>query len=335
MTRELNEEGKFMIEYDGRTFVMTRTVIQIARCFNYFYLAELCKLTVEEMMGKIAAPLLKCIEYDQWHMALPAPYKTKNHVDLDLKPLSGSEWLFVPSVSVKTVHSKEKENMKLTWCTSSEANKQYRPITTATIQLSTILHQWLSTDIRDYQPDSAMFQTLKSVEKIRQQQQAIIETRQLQAIFHSTNNNNNNNNNNNTKTIKNIKTSTTTTRSSKKASTEKAFPCTENNKRKRVYFHYNHVLKKSKLLEEKERILPLPSQQPDHNLHLLASQATQMRGLPISPSIAPSSPTPFLLQPIDNQTKQPPLRLPSIQSMLSELSIPIGGRNMDSCRITP
>jgi hypothetical protein len=102
---------------DGRTFVMTRTVIQIARCFNYFYLAELCKLTVEEMMGKIAAPLLKCIEYDQWHMALPAPYKTKNHVDLDLKPLSGNEWLFVPSVSAKTVHSKEKENMKLTWRT--------------------------------------------------------------------------------------------------------------------------------------------------------------------------------------------------------------------------
>ncbi|ORE03593.1 hypothetical protein BCV72DRAFT_212958 [Rhizopus microsporus var. microsporus] len=273
---------------------MTRTVIQIARCFNYFYLAELCKLTVEEMMGKIAAPLLKCIEYDQWHMALPAPYKTKNHVDLDLKPLSGNEWLFVPSVSAKTAHSKEKENMKLTWRTSSEASKQYRPITTTTIQLSTILHQWLSTDIRDYQPDSAMFQTLKSVEKIRQQQQAIIETRQLQAIFHSTNNNNNNNN---TKTIKNIKASTTTTRS--------------------------------------KRILPLPSQQPDHNLHLLASQATQMRGLPISPSISPSSPTPFLLQPIDNQTKQPPLRLPSIQSMLSELSIPIGGRNMDSCRITP
>jgi hypothetical protein len=184
-----------------------------------------------------------------------------------------------------------------------------------------------------------MFQTLKSVEKIRQQQQAIIETRQLQAIFHSTTttttNNNNNNNNNNTKTIKNIKTSSTTTRSSKKASAEKAFPYTENNKRKRVYFHYNHVLKKSKLLEEKERVLPLPSQQPDHNLHLLASQATQMRGLPISPSISPSSPTPFLLQPIDNHTKQPPLRLPSIQSMLSELSIPIGGRNMDSCRITP
>lgn len=47
----------------------------------------------------------------------------------------------------------------------------------------------------------------------------------------------------------------------------------------------------------------------EYNLNLLATQATQMRGLPISPEISPSPP-PFYQQ----------QRLPSIKVMLSELN---------------
>jgi hypothetical protein len=98
---------------DGRTFVMTPSVIQIARSFNYFYLAELCKLTVDELLGKVADPLLKCIDYDQWRMALPAPYKMENHADLELEPLNGNEWFFISSASpeARTIKT-EKQYMK-------------------------------------------------------------------------------------------------------------------------------------------------------------------------------------------------------------------------------
>ncbi|KAG1458215.1 hypothetical protein G6F46_000233 [Rhizopus delemar] len=317
---------------------MTPSVIQIARSFNYFYLAELCKLTVDELLGKVADPLLKCIDYDQWRMALPAPYKMENHADLELEPLNGNEWFFMSSASpeartIKTEKQYMKPSRNTRMSIEEQGKKQYRPITTTTIQLSTILYQWLSTDISEYQPTSTMFQTLKSVEKMKRQQQAIIETRQRQIAFTAP-----------TKVTRLMKGAMRTDRkssastSSHSPASDTSFPpsppvCSDKRK-KGAYFHSN---KKSRLLpiaQEKRPVLPLPSQQhenSEHNLHLLASQATQMRGLPISPSLSPSSPpTPFLLQPIGKHAKQPPLRLPSIRSMLSELPIQIG-RNMDYC----
>ncbi|KAG0736899.1 hypothetical protein G6F57_004596 [Rhizopus arrhizus] len=173
----------FLKNSDGRTFVMTRSVIHIARSFNCFYLAELCKLTVDEILAHVADPLLKCIDYDQWHMV--TPYQLDPCPDLDLERLTGTECLFNSSTARTVVAAKEKEYMKPNRRMSIEeqGKKQYRPITTTTIQLSTILHQWLSTDFSQYQPNSIMFQTLKSVKKMKLQQQAIIETRQRQAAF--------------------------------------------------------------------------------------------------------------------------------------------------------
>ncbi|CAO3682032.1 unnamed protein product [Rhizopus stolonifer] len=269
---------------DGRTFMMTSSVIQVARCFNYFYLAELCKLTVDEIMGKVADPLLKCIDHDSWHIAPPC----LNNLELNFEPLTGNEDFFSSCCGETESRTEEKEYMSSRMSIEEQGKKQYRPITTTTIQLSTILHRWLSTDVSEYPPGSSIYQTLQSVEKTKREQQAIIETRQLQAVY--------------------IAPTTKVTRFIKDKLI--AFP---DIKRKRG--DYLHCNKRPKL--DEKRTLPLPSQQ-EHNLHLLASQATQMRGLPISPSLSPPT-TPFLLQPMNN-TKQP-LRLPSIRAMLSDLPI--------------
>lgn len=124
-----------------------------------------------------------------------------------------------------------------------------------------------------------MLQSLISTQKMKNQQQAIIETRQRQSAF----------------IIPTVKTNNIT------------------KKKKRNYQNIAGIVHDS---------FP-PSPPPpcafkkrkyhqEYNLNLLATQATQMRGLPISPEVSPSPPPP--LYPHYNTQK-----LPSIKAMLSEL----------------
>ncbi|KAI9264411.1 hypothetical protein BY458DRAFT_513953 [Sporodiniella umbellata] len=274
---------------DGRMFVMTPSVIQMARCFNQFYLAELCKLSEDELLGYVADPLLKCIAHDLWYKAQPS----SEQLDLTFSPPIENEPFF-GSLSETKTENKTAYNNASQILMEEGGKKQYRPITTTTIHLSSVLNRWLSTDVTDLQPNPAIAHTLQSVEKMKREQQAIIETRQLQAVFTAPP----------SKITRFIKDKPT------------AFP--DIKRKKGAYVHYsNH--KKPK--HEKKSLPPPPPLPPqEHNLHLLASQATQLRGLPISPSLSPPT-TPFLLQPMNN-TKQPQ-KLPSIRAMLSDIPIPM------------
>lgn len=139
-----------------------------------------------------------------------------------------------------------------------------------------VLYQWLSSDI----PDMAY------ATRVKRQQQAIIETRQRQAAFI-------------------IPTTTMVT----------------NNKRQKRnnYQHIAGIIDDDTFPPSPPSILTKKRKHHHHqqqhlhyqeyNLNLLAEQATQMRGLPISPEISPSPP-PFYQQ----------QRLPSIKVMLSELN---------------
>ncbi|RCI07010.1 hypothetical protein CU098_011753 [Rhizopus stolonifer] len=252
----------FLKSNDGRTFVLTRTMIHIARSFNCFHIAELCKLTAEDILARVADPLLKCIEYDPWIMAIPSRYIMSKHSNLELKRLDGNEWFlnssgsFIPRILAEKQYTVKK---------SIKEKGHLYPI---------CLHRWLLTDMSDYQLDSSIFQTFKSVEKTKVQQQAIIKTRQ---------------------------------HLSKQPLSPPVYCSSNAKRRKGAYLHY----KKPRLQERVPVNNATPTTTSDHNLHLLASQATQIR-------------TSSLLQTIDQQPRQP-LRLPSIQSMLSPMT------NMDSC----
>jgi hypothetical protein len=131
---------------------------------------------------------------------------------------------------------------------------------------------------------------------VKRQQEAIIETRQRQIAFHN-------------------KTTSVHT-SAKKMLIKKKNNAGTIQKRTSLPPSPPPQLKKRKLVDKKKK-----KQQDYHqyvlehgndNLNLLATQATQMRGLPISPEVSPSPP-PLLYH---QQSKQ---RLPSLQTMLSEL----------------
>lgn len=76
----------------GQIFVMTRTMPHIARLFNLYGLAELCKLSMDEILGRVAEPLLNIIQCDQWQHALS--YHVLVERDLEFESLYGDEWLF-------------------------------------------------------------------------------------------------------------------------------------------------------------------------------------------------------------------------------------------------
>ncbi|KAI8073641.1 hypothetical protein BDF21DRAFT_423943 [Thamnidium elegans] len=244
------------IKSKQRIFVMTTTMIQIARLFNMYDLAELCKLSIQEIIGNVSEPLLNNIQYQHW--------KSATHINSVVEReqtshLNGNEWIFVyqhvEPVQVSPVLVKQEK----------------------ALSKSLVLYQWLSSNTINNSP--GMIQTLISTQKMKKQQQAIIETRQRRSAF----------------IIPTVKTNNI-------------------KKKKRNYqniagiVHDNFppsppppsALKKRKYHQE-------------YNLNLLATQATQMRGLPISPEVSPSPPPP--LYPHYNTQK-----LPSIKAMLSELN---------------
>ncbi|KAI7893912.1 uncharacterized protein EV154DRAFT_416053 [Mucor mucedo] len=221
---------------------MTSTLVQIARLFNMYFLAELSKLSVTQIIGHVAEPLLNIIRCDGWQSA--THFDPIVERDLSFESLNGSEWIFTPLA--------QKEEPKIR---SPRASQREKAATDRPQSKQALLYQWLSSNIE-----------MNYASEVKRQQQAIIETRQRQAAFNTRNHHYQN--------IAGIIHDDTFPPSPPSVLTKK--------RKHGVYQEYN--------------------------LNLLAEQATQMRGLPISPEISPSPP-PFYHQ----------QRLPSIKVMLSEL----------------
>ncbi|KAL9538341.1 hypothetical protein MBANPS3_011009 [Mucor bainieri] len=307
----------------GHIFVMTRTLPHIARLFNCYALAELCKLSVDEILARVAEPLLNLIQCDQWQHALSYHVlveRGNNDDRLDFESLYGNEWPFASTTTEAPVqHPKTRKELRTCY---------YVPAPPAEHKLP--LYRWLSSNVNDL-----------AAQRAKRQQQAIIETRQRQLAF-----------------------TTTPSKSSKKkiaGQLNPPLPPPTSPPTKRKASSYLPQSATTPLTAAKRQKMTLPSsssssssapQQPpapppmltlqqqqqhndtpriDHgndNLHLLATQAMQLRGLPPSPSPEPN--TSF-------KTTQ---RLPSLQTMLSELNHPhhhhrvvpfSERRNMDSC----
>ncbi|KAI8990067.1 hypothetical protein BDB01DRAFT_493170 [Pilobolus umbonatus] len=381
---------------DGRTYVMTRSVIRIARLLNMYSLAELCKLTPNEILGKVAEPLLRIIQYDQWQTTSPSSCIVNIEI-IQYTPMD-NEWPFNSSLPDTCMNSSG-DTQNIMHLNNNNQSVVYNIKDCAT------LHQWLSSTIHENcSPNNcspAMIQSLISAAKIKRQQQAIIETRQRLTIFNIPN-----------KKDKILKSATSNgvivfdRKKSKKytssLSSNLAGSIKDNGlpiptstipnplKRKRClqidtrrnkakvlsrhqedniypqqthqlqypkhrpmnshqqnslqlhhiqesYQHQKHPYKLHSLRHHPPSLLPHPLQHRQQqysshdNLNLLATQATQIRDLPISPDITPSPP-PLLMLPKTSQSHHIP-RLPSLQTMLSELRQPSLfqlGRNMDS-----
>ncbi|KAF1801358.1 hypothetical protein FB192DRAFT_1385428 [Mucor lusitanicus] len=287
---------------------MTRTMPHIARLFNCYALAELCKLSMDEILARVAEPLLNLIQCDQWQHALSYHVlvergSSSNSDDLDaFESLYGNEWLFTTTSDTSSTLSPPPGIIK-----KERRTCYYVPTTEHTSPL----YRWLSSNVNDL-----------SAQRAKRQQQAIIETRQRQLAF----------------------STTTPTKSSKKKIAGQLNSTSPLKKRAALYMQPSSsttittTAKRQKTSSSSSQPLPMITLQQQHNdipridhgndnLHLLATQAMQLRGLPPS-----SSPEPTLFK---NQ------RLPSLQTMLSELNHPhhhrqrvvpfSERRNMDSC----
>ncbi|KAI8328602.1 hypothetical protein EDC96DRAFT_612481 [Choanephora cucurbitarum] len=302
----------------GQIYVMKNTMMLIARLFNAYCLAELCKLTSEEIMvGHIIEPLLNAIQ----DVVLWSPSTTFElsglESDISLEPLTGDEWIF---------HAQQ-ENKPISSTKSIVTHNRYSHHP---------LYKWLSFDLSGQHNSPDMIQTLISVAKIKKQQQAIIETRQRQSAF--------------------IRPTQTPYPKKQKASrlqhkkqpplyhkgshetdhrsyhSRTALPPSPPPHKKRKSIYHSDPIPIKKRLEDDQETLPSLSTSTsdtthsssyqqyliDHgndNLNLLATQATQLRGLPLSPEVSPSPPPIVFKQQQDNL-----LRLPSLQTILTELN---------------
>lgn len=142
---------------------------------------------------------------------------------------------------------------------------------------------------------------------MKKQQEAIIETRQRQIAFH---NKSTANSTGGKKMLLKKKNNAGTIQ--KRTSLPPSPPPPQLKKRRSLVEETNH--KKKKKQQQQQEYHQYVLEHGNDNLNLLATQATQMRGLPISPEVSPSPPPPLLYN--QQSTKQ---RLPSLQTMLSEL----------------
>lgn len=74
--------------------VMTSTLLHIARVFNMYFLAELSKLSVTQIIGHVADPLFNIIRCDHWQSATHFDLVVER--DISFESLNGSEWIFTP-----------------------------------------------------------------------------------------------------------------------------------------------------------------------------------------------------------------------------------------------
>lgn len=91
-----SNSNEFIQNENNDIFIMTNTIIQIARLFNMYYLAELCKLSINEIIGNVSEPLLNIIQCDHWISATRFDLIVER--DNQFESLNGTEWIFTPLV---------------------------------------------------------------------------------------------------------------------------------------------------------------------------------------------------------------------------------------------
>lgn len=88
----LSNPNNFIKDNHETIYVKNNTLITIARLFNMYHLAELCKLTNEEILGGVADPLLNTIVVDGWKKCVMLVVVER---DLVFQSFNGDEWLFI------------------------------------------------------------------------------------------------------------------------------------------------------------------------------------------------------------------------------------------------
>ncbi|KAI8373299.1 hypothetical protein BD560DRAFT_489216 [Blakeslea trispora] len=284
----------------GQVYVMKHTMMLIARLFNAYCLAELCKLTTEEIMvGHIVEPLLNAIQAACWSPM--THFEPSSESDISLEPLTGHEWIFQNRLEDRP--SKTKSIMTTTTTTNYSHHH---------------LYQWLSFDLSGQQSTPDLVETLLSVAKMKKQQQAIIETRQRQSAFIRPS----------TAVCYPKKQKTARLQHKKQSYQKNHLPPSPPHKKRKSY-HSDPIPIKKRLEQDQETLPSLSTSTSDtthssyqqylidhgnDNLNLLATQATQLRGLPLSPEV---SPPPIVFK------QENLLRLPSLQTILTRLNCPI------------
>lgn len=179
-----------------------------------------------------------------------------------------------------------------------------------------LLYKWISSNVIYEKYHTSV---LKSCARVRKQQEAIIETRQRQIAFHTKSTTINASGK---KMLLKKKNNAGTIQ--KRTSLPPSPPPQPKKRKSMLVIETNPKRKKKQQQQQQHRYHHRQQRQEYHqyvlehgndNLNLLATQATQMRGLPISPEISPSPPSLLYQQ----QQKRPRQRLPSLQTMLSEL----------------
>lgn len=90
----ISNSNDFLKSDNNHIFIHTNALIQLARTFNIYTLAELCKLTNDEILGGVSDPLLNTINdnHKQWKSASPPQLVVER--DLSFESLHGDESIF-------------------------------------------------------------------------------------------------------------------------------------------------------------------------------------------------------------------------------------------------
>ncbi|KAI8086505.1 uncharacterized protein BX664DRAFT_335985 [Halteromyces radiatus] len=339
---------KFYRDQKNRCYISKQHVLMIARSLHLFALAELCTLTHDELINRVADPLFAITN------ALLLRPVTPKRMDIDL------EWFpLLPSNASSSSTSFFSSFL-------SAASRYLSPATTNTI------HHHPSHKQNDHSwsrhflplPNIGMGRTLQA----QKQQQAIIECRQRLLVYHQglssqssssvkstprspTQVVNSENNNNVASTIalpvdhhrqenalqnkhprkrKSSPISSPISLSSpsvpSNASVSKIddqHPSSSSHQRpSSIYTRYPHHDYNNQESQHRNK----KSKSSYSNLDLLATQATKMKGLPLSPEISPPPPPILSLPPISTTTSSfhsspfiQSISLPSIRNVLSDI----------------
>ncbi|KAI8991349.1 hypothetical protein BDF20DRAFT_909140 [Mycotypha africana] len=172
----------------GAIFIKPSSLLPIARFYNAYCLAELCKLTLNEIQAFVAAPLFKVIQCPNWHYRhyeeLPCHFS--------LESLSADEvdfYVVDQRAQQSSINFNITTNSAADMASSVAANNHYhaRPKTSTSAKQSPPLTystssicKWFTcnTDI-----DTSLKHKMNNIFIIKLQQQAIIETRLRKTAF--------------------------------------------------------------------------------------------------------------------------------------------------------
>lgn len=107
----LHHQNDFIKNKKQQIFINTKTLIIIARYFNMYCLAELCKLSIDEILGNVAEPILNFISCENWIKVNNSFIVERGQDNYDA--LNGDEWLFISSSSFQDMCFKENNHYRI------------------------------------------------------------------------------------------------------------------------------------------------------------------------------------------------------------------------------